>query len=295
MANVHTRIRQAVQQAYNNIHPMSLRSAAGEIFGVGGDRNRPELTVDKRVSVLAFEGKNSAPEVILFHYACHPTVLSADNLHYSADFPGAARRYIRERYPHAVCLFVNGAAANISTRFHRLDQSFEEVERLGRRLGERVIELVEQSSEDAPVLKGLCDSLALPLRAFPAEMRPLESSGNARIDTVRNQGAKIEATLQQALRGRASQQADVCALQIGSWLLLTVPGEAFNDLAQALQNRYSRALVVGYANDYLGYFPTQSAIDDATYEALSSAFDARSHLLLQQRLADLIQRVQSIG
>ena len=43
---------------------------------------------------------------------------------------------------------------------------------------------------------------------------------------------------------------------------------------------FPQALVIGYANDYLGYFPTQTAIDEATYEALSSAFDARAHQLL---------------
>jgi hypothetical protein len=56
----------------------------------------------------------------------------------------------------------------------------------------------------------------------------------------------------------------------------------------------SRALVAGYANDYFGYFPTQAAIDGATYEALSSPFDARAHMLLQDRLAALIRRVKFI-
>lgn len=292
-ASVQARVRQAVEQARDRRHPAQLRSAVGDVSGIGGDRNRPERRVDTRVSVLAFEGADEEPTAILFHYACHPTVLSAENLEYSADFPGAARRRLRERYPTAVCSFVNGAAGNVSTRFYRRSQSFGEVERLGRLLGNRVFELVAQASASAPALHWICESLPLPLRVFPVEARQVETTGNARIDTVRAEGATIEARLQRALQGRESQQAEVCALQIGPWTLLTVPGEAFNDLAGALRNVSPGALVAGYANDYLGYFPTQASIDDATYEALASVFDARAHTLLQARLAALIRRVQS--
>ncbi|MEO8394743.1 MAG: neutral/alkaline non-lysosomal ceramidase N-terminal domain-containing protein [Chloroflexota bacterium] len=293
-ASVHASIRQAVEQATSRLRPVRLRSAAGDVAGISGDRNRPERPVDQRVSVLAFAGEQGDPEAIIFHYACHPTILSADNLQYSADFPGAARQRIRERYPDAVSLFVNGAAANISTRFHRRDQSFAEVERLGRLLGDRVVELVGIASEDAPVLNWMGESVALPLREFPIEARQVESTGNSRIDTVRSEGAVIEATLREALQGRQSQQAQICALRLGSWTLLTVPGEAFNDLARSLREVSAQALIAGYTNDYLGYFPTQTAIDEATYEALSSAFDARAHALLQDRLSGLLHQLESI-
>lgn len=293
-ASVRAAIRLATEQANESWRPARLRSAVGGVYGIGGDRNRPERPVDARVSVLVFEGADDEPEAILFHYACHPTILSAENLEYSADFPGAARRRVRERYPNAICLFVNGAAGNVSTRFYRRGQSFGEVSRLGMLLGDRIVELVAESSHNAPALKWICESLALPLRVFPVEARQVESSGNARIDAVRAEGVTIQACLQRALQGRESQQAEVCALQIGPWALLAVPGEAFNDLAQALRNVSPTALVAGYANDYFGYFPTQASMDEATYEALSSPFDVNAHTLLQDRLAALIRRVQSI-
>ncbi len=291
--SVRAGILQAAVQARERLRPVRLRAAVGEVSGICGDRNRPEHPVDSRVTALAFTDEKGEPEAILFHYACHPTVLSADNLEYSADFPGAARRRLLERYPQAIPLFVNGAAGNVSTRFQRRDQSFAEVERLGNLLADRVIELLADASEDDPALASICASLALPLRQFPTEARQIEASGNERIDTVRAQGATIESTLQRALAGRTSQPAEICALQIGSRILLTVPGEAFNDLAVALHDESANALVVGYANDYLGYFPTQTAIDAATYEALSSAFDARSHVLLRERLTGLIHQIQS--
>ncbi len=291
--SVRAGILQAAVEARDRLRPVRIRSVAGDIAGIGGDRNRPERPVDSRVTAFSFEGDSGEAEAILFHYACHPTILSADNLEYSADFPGAARRRLIERFPQAVPLFMNGAAGNLSTRFQRRDQSFAEVERLGNRLADRVIELLADASEDAPALESVCDSVALPLRLFPTAARQIEASGNTRIDTVRAQGATIEATLQRALAGRTSPSAEICALQVGSRILLTVPGEAFNDLAVDLHHESAEALIVGYTNDYLGYFPTQSAIDEATYEALSSAFDARAHALLKERLSELIHSLQS--
>ena len=173
-ANIHAKIRQAVEQAHDRCRPIRLRSAVGEVPGIGGDRNRPERSVDTRVSILAFEGEQGDPEAILFHYACHPTVLSADNLDYSADFPGAARQRIRERYPNAVCLFVNGAAGNISTRFYRHDQSFGEVERLGRLLGERVDRTRGRVFSRTPCAAGRTASRRAAAARVPGEARQVE-------------------------------------------------------------------------------------------------------------------------
>ena len=136
--------------------------------------------------------------------------------------------------------------------------------------------------------------MTLPIRTFPTAARRLGLSGNARIDTVRQQGKSIEANLGRCLGGRTSQQAEICALKIGDWTLVSVPGEAFNDLAQSLSQASPEAIVTGYTNDYLGYFPTQAAIDEATYEALSSPFDARAHILLRSHLVELLRRVRPI-
>jgi hypothetical protein len=294
VTNTQASIQQAAEQARDRLHPVKLRSAVGQMFGIGGERNQPERAVDRRVTVLSFESVDHEPEAILFHYACHPTVLSADNLDYSADFPGAARRRIIERYPNAVCLFVNGAAGNISTRFHRRDQSFAELERIGRLLGDQVVDLVGRASSDDPALDWTCETLSLSIRAFQSETRQTRPYGNARVDMVRSQGAALEVELGRQLGGRESQQAEVCALRLGPWTLLTVPGEAFNDLAQRLRQVSPRAIAVGYANDYIGYFPTQESIDEATYEALSSPFNARAHTLLYEHLVALLRRVQFI-
>jgi hypothetical protein len=78
--------------------------------------------------------------VVLADYACHPTVLGHDNLSYSADFPGVARRVAAAGLaaagsPAPVVAFLQGAAGDASPRFTRRGQSFAEVDRLGGVLG----------------------------------------------------------------------------------------------------------------------------------------------------------------
>jgi neutral ceramidase len=285
---VRARLVNAARSALGRLIPTRLAYGLGEIDGIGMDRNQPAPAPDPFVTVLRFDKSDGTALAVVFHYACHPTVLGPQ-LDYSADFPGAARRRIQARHPQATCLYLNGAAGNISTRFSRRNQTFDEVARLGGLLGDRAIMLLEQAEYCSTDLGSACRAVDLPLRAFSAaSIRMLPATGNQRIDQTRAEGALIEAQLERVFLGRTSLPATLRALQIGPWKLLGVPGEPFNELAAHLRHVSPFALVVGYANDYLGYFPTQQAISTETYEALSSPYDARALDLIQSTLVALL-------
>jgi hypothetical protein len=289
---IRQRVADAAIEALNRLSPVQVSGSAGDVVGIGGDRNQPDTLVDTQVAALRFARPDGETSAVLFHYACHPTVMGADNCLYSADFPGAARQKIHEQYPNAICFYLNGAAGNISTRFFRRAQTFTEVERLGALLAERVLALLVNAQPITPYLTWASASCYLPVRSFP-QARHLEATGNARLDTVKSEGAQIEAQLRQAFAARPAVTAALAGLAIGEWMLLTVPGEAFTDLALSLRAQTPRTLVVGYTNDYLGYFPTDTAIAAATYEALSSPYDARAHRLLQTVLTELARKLQN--
>ncbi len=271
------------QSAASRMAPARFSYGVGHIERIGSDRNEAKPAPDDRLTAFRFDAlqaKNADPLAIIFHYACHPTVLGTQ-LEYSADFPGAARVRIRRRYPGAICLYLNGAAGNISTRFSRCDQSFAEVTRLGSLLGDHVIALLERAESGQTDLGAACEQIDLPFRVFSGTPpTALDLTGNARIDQTTAEGAQIDAQLGQAFRGSVAHSATVCNFRLGPWHLLSVPGEAFSELAAALHEVSPYALVVGYANNYLGYLPTQRAIDSRTYEALSSPYDARAHAIL---------------
>lgn len=294
MQMVTERLLAAAKRAFSQLTEVQLKYATGEISGIGGNRNQRDQAADSTVTALRFDALNGEPVAVLFHYACHPTILSAANVQYSADFPGTARRMIQNRYPDAVSMYLNGSAANISTRYFRRDQSFEEVTRLGELLGMRVIDLLEQPIDISPELGWQQQTIELPFRQFPSQT-DLQLTGDARIDQTRKEGVVLQEQLEQALAGRTSQRVTVQALKIGHWVLFGVPGEPFSEMAQALRAVHPFALIVGYANDYAGYFPTQSAIDAETYEALSSPYDATAHNLVLQALTSLFASLIKSG
>jgi hypothetical protein len=295
IAIIQTRLVEAARQAFSQLTEARLIYNMRDVEGIGGDRNRPDQPIHSRVTALHFEASDGRPLAVAFHYACHPTVLGADNRHYSADFPGAARRRIAERYPGAVCLYFNGAAGDISTRYTRRAQTFAEVERLGALLGDQVAALLNDERRilvgahgGAPPhsrLELVWDTLdlQLPIRDFAATPPPptLPPAGGDRRAQTRTEGAIIQAQMSRAFTHRRAQTATLHRLRIGPWTLAGVPGEAFDALAVAVRRVNPFTLIVGYANDYLGYFPTQAAIDAQTYEALSSPYDARAHALIE--------------
>jgi neutral ceramidase len=287
---IQNRLVEAGKQAMAALQPAQLTMSSGTLEGISGDRNRPENDVDKQVTVLGFENSDHKRIAILFHFACHPTVLGADCRLYSADLPGAARKTIRSAYPEAVALYLNGAAGNVSTRFTRRSQTFDEVERLGGLLGEKVLSLLDRveqvdPSQSTPFIVWKHFRLELPFRPLadlPA--RSILETSDDQIEQTRAQGAAIEKELHDRFTGKEAQVGTLSLLGIGPCLLAFVPGEPFNDLAVATRQVSPFALVIGYANDYLGYFPTQRAIDEQTYEALSSPYDARAHALIESML-----------
>src|SRR5258708_6105213 len=103
MDRVETRLVNAARRALDQLAPARLVYGSGAIEGIGTDRNRPVPAPDPTVTALHFDTIEGTPIAILFHYACHPTVLGPQ-LGYWADYPGAARRRIRRRFACATAL-----------------------------------------------------------------------------------------------------------------------------------------------------------------------------------------------
>ncbi len=288
-AMVGGRILTAAEEALRRLAPARLVYGAAEVTGIGGDRNQPGRVPEHRVTALRFDRPDGTPTALLFHYACHPTVLGPQTREYSADYPGAARERLRATWPRAVCMYLNGAAGNISPRYFRREQSFAEARRLGGLLAEGVVAALERPQRAAAHLGWRCQAVELPVRAFPTDATPPEPpAGSDRLAQARAEGMALQARLRLAFGGRATQRASLCALRIGPWALVGVPGEPFGELAVAVRQGAPQALIVGYANDYVGYFPTQAAIEAGTYEALSSPYDARAQAILQERIVRLL-------
>ena len=68
---------------------------------------------DEAATVVMFRKTDDGqPLGVIWHYTCHPTAVVPDNV-ISADYPGAVRRALRERFGEIPCVFVQGFCGDI--------------------------------------------------------------------------------------------------------------------------------------------------------------------------------------
>ncbi|MBI4322940.1 MAG: neutral/alkaline non-lysosomal ceramidase N-terminal domain-containing protein [Candidatus Omnitrophica bacterium] len=249
-----TRIAQAILEARATLQPASVRYAAAPTEGLVVNRMQPDGVVDAEVTVLAFEDRRGAPRAIVVSFGAHPTTLGAWNMRLSADYPGVLARAIEERYPEAMCLFLAGAVGDQAPV--KQGERFERPKWLGEQLASRVLALLAQATQ------GTSDSLQVVQRTValpPARIR---------LGPV---------TLPSWLgRSLVDDDASVSVVKLDRIMVFGLPCDVSAELGLDVKQRARRAgyqpVVVGFANDYIGYCLPERLYRTISYEA-SLAFN----------------------
>lgn len=265
--------------------------------GVGGNRYDPAGPHERSVGALTLRDSSDAIVAVLFDYACHPTILNHDNLALSADFPGATRRVVRAALIEAtgvetppVVAFLQGAAGDVSTRFTRRGNGFDEVDRQGGMLAGAVLSAVLGGAPRDAVPWVRRTVVRLPTRPLPtaaAVRRTLSaaksawrrigdadrSSPEGRIARTRYEGALALSALREADLP-AEVELPITAVALGDVAWLHLPVEPFTRWADGIRagSPFPVTRVVGYTDGYLGYLADEQAHEQGRYEALSSFF-----------------------
>ncbi|MCC7129495.1 MAG: hypothetical protein B6D39_07180 [Anaerolineae bacterium UTCFX2] len=295
--------------AKNHLQPAQVGMGQGWVHGIGSNRNDPINGLsDDEVNILRVDRIDGQPLAVLMNYGCHPTVLGPDNLALSADYPGAARAELKKIYPGTIFLFTNGATGDVSTRFDRRGQGFDEVERIGGILAGEVLkqmQLVNPIPEAA--LSGRISPVKLALRPLPSledaqsQLNQLQTEldnmrqakrphGEIRKAVTKVEGAQVQLARIQENSGAAFVDTQVQVLRIEPLAFLTIPGEPFASTVLAIkaESPANPTVVVSYANDYRGYLPDAASITAETYEALTSPFDETAASQLTQAAMALL-------
>jgi hypothetical protein len=270
--------------------PVKTGWSQKKFSGVGRSRRSGDREGDVVLTLLSFVDLKEKPVATIINYNCHPTVLSAANREVSAEYPGAVIRALEETHVGEF-LFVNGAAGDVSTRFVRKEQSFEEMERLGRLLANEVGEALEKmqyrevdqfsvlSREITPQVKVLpsLEALNQMIRDVSEKEEQLKQVGadSAKLRLVHTQvqGAHVQKMLSEVL-DELDQVVRMTAVSIGEGALVFVNAEWFSGPAARVMegSPYTITGIVGYTNGIVGYFPDRLAFEEGGYEALSCRF-----------------------
>lgn len=274
-------VRAAALQVVEQHRPVQPWLGVGAIpDGVATNRNDPELPIDRRLTSLWLYAEQDLVGLV-WHAGVHPTVLGPDMLQYSADLPGEVRRRVRAGTGNPATelpvLFLNGTAGDVSTRWVRQARDVDEVRRIGGLLhaampgGDQLLDL-------DPVVLRDADVTLDPVEADPVRLDALQSRAERQIRLARSAGERRrwESVLEGVAHARRTEhgvpvEVVVQHLALGTLGLWILPGEPVTSLAGLVPEG---DLVVGYANDYVGYLTHDD--DEDTYESLAAAVEPSS-------------------
>jgi hypothetical protein len=240
--------------------------------------------LDETLSLLWFERENGAPCAALMNYTAHPVVAMLLP-QVCADYPGAASALVEDKLPGAVCLFTNGAAGNVNSL--KVSTNFEDVALLGGKLSAAALDRIAALRSNQPLSD---DGLEVRSKRFELEPRPCSPLAQS-LKTASPRAVGKDGTLTRlALKlAQGPARGELQAMRIGPVRWIALPGEPFVETGFALK-RAGASFVVGYANGYLGYFPTRTAYAQGGYEVTPGAW-SRVAPGSAERLAELSQRL----
>lgn len=282
--------------------PSRLKVGAGQVYGLS--RNRRVLGKDGRILPIQQRDQKSKdttsgptdPQVgilyletieddrctIVSNFACHPVTVQVQPL-VSADFPGAAMTLVERAVRNCEnSLFLQGACADQNPA--RNTSGFADVERYGQMLGGEIVKLVGQLSardymESPTRIAVASETIPLQVRDLPsrASIQQAYDGATQRLaaavtETEKQTFAREQRMAKETLilvdRGSEPIPAEVQVIRIGDVALVALPGEPFVELGLTLKERSvaPHTMVVGYANDWIGYLTTPRAWDEGGYE-----------------------------
>jgi neutral ceramidase len=219
---------------------------------------RADRPIDNELLVLRFEDKNGKHIAHTVNFAAHPTMLPAELMKFSADYPGAMAKVV-EAQTGAPCLFLQGAAGDLSTNS---PEGIKGPEAFGKRLGEDVLKLAAtikiEKDKDAQLLA----------TREELKFRCVVDVSNPQIKAALGKAFFPELITFFEKEYKDGVRPTVTVALLNNTLgIVGVSGEPFCEHAMTLRRRarLEHVLVMGYCNDYQQYFPTIQATAEGGY------------------------------
>jgi len=233
----------AITEAFGSMQPARLAIGRGRaelahnrrVVGPDGKArmvydHQPGVTTgpsDADLRLLRLDDPDGRAIAFVFNFAAHALAVGPDNDKFTADFPGIACGAVESRMPGATALFLNGAAGDQHPR-RSMRQGFEAAEAMGSKLAAAV---------------------------------GAASAGAERTDRADLAFASKLLSLPNRMDESLSVEVELSCLRAGPMMIGFMPGEPFVQFQLDFKRAMSPApaMLVGYANAWVGYLPTRDA------------------------------------
>ena len=284
------RLAETAQAALAGREPVTLHSATSwcgfaysrrKPDGKGGITWAPTLDAphDHAVPLLRCDDMSGKVKQLFFGYACHPTS-SGPILEIGGDYPGFARTELEKNLNGPATFLLGCAGDQKPWRPVAGEPTFPcyplpEIAELGRDLAgavQRELQFGRWQAVTGPLRVRSC-TMELHTVILPrADYEAMRGSENKFFDHW--------ARLNLAYLDRGEHPPTALPFEIqtislgGSWVLIAMAGEINVEYGLRLQRelggRFAQVWPVGYANEILGYVPSERQIPEGGYEVIGS-------------------------
>lgn len=271
-AYLNQKVIDVIDKALADLQPARLSVGQGQC-GFASNRRAPIGVgpFDHQVPVLKIESADGSKlRGLVFGYACHNTTLSFYQL--CGDYAGFAQLYLEERHPDSVAMFFTGCGADQNPLPRR---SVELCEKYGRMLGTAVDQVLNSSMTPlSGQLSTRFKDLSLDFASTPTEEQ-LQADLTSKNHMYRNRAKLLLADMKTDAGIARSYPYPVQVWKLGdqiTWVALG--GEVVIDYQIRLRNELGRdrTWVTGYANDVMGYIPSERVLIEGGYEGDTSLY-----------------------
>lgn len=226
-------------------------------FNRNRQSKRKDAPVDRELAVLRVEDAEGKPIAHAVNFAAHPTMLRADLLKFSADYPGAMAKRVEDE-TGVPCLFLQGAAGDMSTN---PPEGVKDPDAFGRKLGDSVLSLAKETK-----MTGKGATLAARREEFKFKIVIDIDNAFVRAALERAFFSDLIAFFEKEYTDGVRPSLSTAVLD-NSLGFVGVSGEFFSEHALSLKRRarLPHLFVLGYCNDYQQYFPTIQAVSEGGY------------------------------
>jgi hypothetical protein len=229
---------EAIVEAYRSVEPAKITYGGVDVPEYIRNRTRRDATVDSELSYMLVEQKDG-DQCFVVSYSAHPTVLGADNMEFSGEYPGFLMRRITER-TGAEAIYLCGAAGSMGPRPPEGANAFDRCRAMGEALANKVLE----AAQDAGQFEDKVDVASIGF-AFQLPPFQLRLSENWRLSKFVFPIVGIDT------------DGWMHAVRIGDIVLVGTPadfcGEISIDLKSRTRNRVADLWVLSFNGDYAGY------------------------------------------
>ncbi len=280
--SIYDAIERSIAGAVAAMEPATISAAAGRIPGVSFNRRVYDPSsehVDDECQVLTIKRApgNGNLDVIglIYNFSCHPVVMGVTNLIVSADWVYFANERITSAHPGAVPLFLQGSSGNINPVNTPLVGSvpvhtFDDCKLIGDQVGNAVVVLAKGARPAPDPGKVIGIESTIEIAADDADKAEIFTFTDGK---VRDDKFVVSSSVQ--------------AIAFDGIAFAGIPGELFSEIGIRIKKTapFEHVLVVGYANDYIGYIPTGTNYIAGGYET--------TMMTLREEEGEIVERAAS--